>query len=285
MNNLNIRKINGYVVQMVADRIYALDEFGTDIIYLVEGEQRAMLVDTGAGIGPLRETLRALTDKPVFVVNTHGHVDHALGNYEFDEVYISERDEWMIEPSYMTKERWEEFCGREMKEPGYTGPDLTGRELQLKRPSGYIAEGKRFDLGGREFEAIGISGHTPGSMVFLDSKNRILISGDSVVSTPILIFDTYSTSVEEYFEGLKKLAARQEEFDLILPGHFLRPIGKKYLFDLMECAEEILEGSAKPEPGDFGHMSSEPALVHRCGQASIVYNEKHIRMQGESRKR
>lgn len=276
MDNLNIRKVNDYVVQLVADHIYALDEFGVDIMYLVEGRERAMLVDTGAGLGRLRDTAAALTDKPVFVVNTHGHVDHALGNYEFDEVYMSERDEWMVEPSYMTGERWQQFCAKEMKEPGYTGPDLTGKELRLAKPTGYIAEGMRFDLGGREFEAIGISGHTPGSMVFLDSKNRILIAGDSVVSTPILIFDTYSTSVEEYLEGLEKLAGRQEEFDLILPGHFLRPIGKRYLFDLMECAREILSGSAEPEPGDFGHMSSEPALVHRYGQASIVYNEKHI---------
>lgn len=277
MDNLNIRKINGYTVQLVADRIYALDEFGTDIIYLVEGEKRAMLVDTGAGLGQLKDTAKELTDKPIFVVNTHGHVDHALGNHEFDEVYMSEKDEWMIEPSYMTKESFEAFCVRQMAEPAYTGPDLGGKELRLAKPAGYIEEGMRFDLGDREFEAIGISGHTKGSMVFLDSKNRVLISGDSVVSTPILIFDTYSTSVEAYLEDLKKLAAREGEFDLIFPGHFLRPIGKRYLFDLMECAREILSGRAEPEPGDFGHMSSEPALVHRYGLASIVYNEKHIR--------
>lgn len=276
MDNLNIRKINDYVVQLVAGHIYALDEFGVDIMYLVEGRERAMLVDTGAGLGRLKETLGVLTDKPVFVVNTHGHIDHALGNYEFDEVYLNERDGWMIEPPYMTNEKWQAFGVRQMKEPAYTGPDLAGRSLCFHKPSGNITEGMRFDLGDREFEAIGISGHTAGSMVFLDSKNRILISGDSIVSTPILIFDTYSTSVEEYLADLKKLAARQEEFDLILPGHYLRPIGKRYLFDLMECAEEILAGSAKPEPGDFGHMSSEPALIHRYGQASIVYNEKHI---------
>ena len=183
----------------------------------------------------------------------------------------------MIEPSYMTWERWQAFRVKEMKEPGYTGPDLEGKELRLAKPSGYITEGMRFDLGDREFEAIGISGHTLGSMVFLDGKNRILISGDSIVSTPILIFDTYSASVEAYLEDLKKLAAREGEFDLIFPGHFLRPIGKKYLFDLMGCAEEIIAGHAEPEIIDFSHMSDEPALIHRYGQASIVYNEKHIR--------
>jgi len=277
MDNLNISKINGYAVQMVSEHIYALDEFGADIIYLAEGRERAMLVDTGAGLGRLKDTVEALTDKPVFVVNTHGHVDHALGDYEFDEVYLNEKDEWMIEPPYMTDERWQRFVRRQMKEPAYTGPDFDGRGVRLKKPSGKITEGMCFDLGDRKFEAIGISGHTPGSMVFLDSKNRILISGDSVVSTPILIFDTYSTSVEAYLRDLEKLAARQNEFDLILPGHYLRPIGKKYLFDLMECAGEILAGKAEPEEIDFSHMSSEPAWIHRYGQGSIVYNGKHIR--------
>lgn len=277
MDNLNLRNINGYAVQLVAEHTYALDEFGADIIYLAEGSERAMLVDTGAGLGRLRETAQTLTDKPVFVVNTHGHLDHALGNYEFDEVYMNERDAWMVEPPYMTDERWQEFCRRQRQESSYSGPDTSGRKLCFKKLSGKLEEGMRFDLGGREFEAIHVPGHTPGSMVFLDSGNRILISGDAVVSTPILIFDTYSTSVEQYLAGLNRLAERESEFDLILPGHYLRPIGKRYLFDLIECAREILEGRARPQQADFSHMSSEPAFIHRSGLASIVYNEKHIR--------
>lgn len=276
MDNLNIQKINGYTVQLVAENIYAIDEFGVDITYLVEGKDRAMLVDTGAGFGPLKETVKALTKKPVFVVNTHGHIDHALGNYEFEEVYINEKDKWMLTAPFMTKERWKEFCIRQMKEAHYTGPDLTDKEYPAEKPVGTITEGMKFDLGDREFEAIGVYGHTPGSTVFLDSKNRILIAGDSIVSTPILIFDTYSTSVEEYLENLEKLAARESEFDLIFPGHYVRPIGKRYLFDLMECARDILAGRATPEPGNFEHMSSEPTLVYRHGKGTIVYNEKHI---------
>ena len=47
MDNLNLRKINDYVIQLVADHIYALDEFGVDIMYLAEGKERAMLVEIG----------------------------------------------------------------------------------------------------------------------------------------------------------------------------------------------------------------------------------------------
>ncbi len=276
MDNLNIRNINGYTIQLVADHIYAIDEYGIDIMYLVEGSSRAMLVDTGAGVGPLKETAAQLTDRPVFVANTHGHIDHATGNHEFDEVYLNPEDQWMQEPPYMTEEHWKSFCAKTMQDPFYTGGDLSGKTLHAQKPPKELTEGMRFDLGDREFEAIGISGHTPGSMAFLDSRNRILIAGDSIVSTPILIFDAYSTSVRAYCDDLKKLAAREAEFDLILPGHFLRPIGKKYLFDLIACAEDILAGQATPKREDFSHMSSEEALSYRKGLATIVYNEKHI---------
>ena len=95
-----------------------------------------------------------------------------------------------------------------------------------------------------------------------------------MVSTPILIFDTYSSTVKEYAEGLKKLD--KEDFELIFPGHFLRPIGKAILHDLITCADKIVEGTATPEPIDFSHMSSEPAFLYKYGKGNIAYNDKHI---------
>ena len=57
-------------------------------IWLVEGREKALLVDTGLGVGDLRGEVEALTDKPVIVANTHGHGDHSGGNYAFDRVYM-----------------------------------------------------------------------------------------------------------------------------------------------------------------------------------------------------
>ena len=50
-----------------------------------------------------------------------------------------------------------------------------------------LSEHQIFDLGGRSLEVLFTPGHTPGSVVFLDRKNKFLFAGDSVVSTPILI--------------------------------------------------------------------------------------------------
>ena len=97
------------------------------------------------------------------------------------------------------------------------------------------------------------------------------------MSTPILIFEDYSTTVEEYHRALLKLAERAGEFDLILPGHFLRPVSKRYLFDLIGCAERILDGTVAVESEDFSHLSGAKAIKGVFGKASIVFNEAHIR--------
>lgn len=87
MDNMNIRKINGFTVQLVADGVYAIDEFGIALMYLIIGKTQALLLDTGVGAGNVHAVVKELTDLPCLVVNSHHHYDHAGGNVWFDEVY------------------------------------------------------------------------------------------------------------------------------------------------------------------------------------------------------
>ena len=68
-------------------------------MFLIEGDETAMLIETGAGMGDLKAQVEKLTDKPLIVVNTHGHVDHAGGNFQFPQVWLHEDDfhasDWM----------------------------------------------------------------------------------------------------------------------------------------------------------------------------------------------
>ena len=73
-------------------RIYGL---AGEQMYLVEGTQKAALVDTGSGAGSLRQYVETLTERPVIVLLTHGHVDHAMGAPEFDTVYMSRKDDYI----------------------------------------------------------------------------------------------------------------------------------------------------------------------------------------------
>ena len=61
MDNMNIRKINGFTVQLVADGVYAIDEFGIALMYLIIGKTQALLLDTGVGAGNVHAVVKELT--------------------------------------------------------------------------------------------------------------------------------------------------------------------------------------------------------------------------------
>src|SRR6478672_11535818 len=60
--------------------------------YLVTGSERALLVDTGTGIGDIRAVVYELTDRPVTLLNSHAHWDHLGGNWRFDGIWIHEAE-------------------------------------------------------------------------------------------------------------------------------------------------------------------------------------------------
>ena len=81
--------IQYYSAEKLNTHMTAIRSLTGEIMYLIEGEEKAVLVDTCLGVGHLRKFVETLTEKPITVILTHGHVDHALGAPEFDEVYMN----------------------------------------------------------------------------------------------------------------------------------------------------------------------------------------------------
>lgn len=61
-------------------------------VYLVQGTQGAVLLDTGFGIGDLRGFVERQVTTPYQVWLSHGHLDHAGGAAQFEEVFLSPED-------------------------------------------------------------------------------------------------------------------------------------------------------------------------------------------------
>ena len=80
---------------------YEIDEFDCSSIFLFVGKERALLLDTGCGIGDLKGVIRKITDKPYIVIASHGHMDHIGGAGAFDELYINPRgDNYFLDVSF-----------------------------------------------------------------------------------------------------------------------------------------------------------------------------------------
>ena len=67
--------------------IYEDGQFEEAISYLILGTEKAILFDTGIGIGDMKTVVSQLTTLPIIVVNSHTHYDHVGGNHQFDVVY------------------------------------------------------------------------------------------------------------------------------------------------------------------------------------------------------
>ena len=74
------------------ENLYQIKDALGSLITLVIGEEKALVFDTGYGIGDLNKEIKQITSKPLIVINSHGHMDHSCGNYQFDKVYIDKRD-------------------------------------------------------------------------------------------------------------------------------------------------------------------------------------------------
>ena len=78
-------------VVKVADYLYAIMEprhYEHTVLNLLVGEDRAILIDTGCGIGNPKAVVEQLTRLPVTVINTHTHLDHLGGNHQFRDIMM-----------------------------------------------------------------------------------------------------------------------------------------------------------------------------------------------------
>ena len=107
------------------ENIYQFKDRMGVLATLIIGEEKALLVDTCYGIANLKEHVETITDKPLIVVASHGHMDHTGGNYHFKEVFITKADKNLCE--LHNSEKWRKHS-RSIKIP-----DLEDIGLKITR--------------------------------------------------------------------------------------------------------------------------------------------------------
>ncbi len=258
----------------VAEGVWRIDDHKSDNMYLVEGSDKALLIDTGLGVAKLADFVKTLTSKPVTVVNTHGHQDHAGGDYQFKAVYAHPADFEYIQKSELTDARKGRIERSTKESPS---PDLVPVEDALKAPLAELMplkDGFVFDLGGRKLEVIHVPGHTPGEIVLLDAAHKIVFSGDND-NALVWLFLPMSLPLETYLQSLQKLQKRAGEFETIYPGHG-GALPRAFVAEQIACVESILDGTAKSEPY---HSFAGDAGLARYKTAEVAYDPAKLRVK------
>ncbi len=200
----------------IDERTWSIED-GFVRCFLVEGTEKALLVDSGVSGDGARTAAESLTKLPIELINTHADRDHIAGNSRFPYA--------LMHPA---------------EAANYHN---IGKGAGKIRP---VEDGETIDLGGRELRIILIPGHTPGSIALMDEERGMLFPGDTVQDGNIYMFGPMR-DMQAYILSLMKLEALGASIRLIYPSHGTMPLASSFIGKLRIKAEECLAGKLSKE--------------------------------------
>ena len=243
--------------------IYEPHQAEETIGYLIVGQKRALLFDTGMGISDVKKVTTELTKLPILVLNSHTHDDHVGGNWQFDTVYGMDTDFTRNDAKGSREDAQAEItsdqiCGSLPK--GFDPKAYVTRPWKIR---GYIHDGKRFDLGGRSIEVIATPGHTPDAISLIDRANGLLFTGDTYYPAPIWLFRP-ETDLDAYAASIRRLAALAPQVKLVLGAHNIPIASPAVLAQLVTAFDAVRAGKVTATPDSPGKV------LYKVGDISFL---------------
>ena len=269
-----------YQSEKITKNVTKIGDISGVYAYLVEGNQKAALIDTCTGYGDLKAYVEGLTQLPLTVICTHGHVDHAGGAYGFEEVYLNVKDFDLFK--WHTSLQFRKDQAKIMLDPAAYREE----DIMPQRENGFknLEDGQVFDLGGITLEAVALPGHTQGMTCVLFRENRALLLGDGCNSHTFM-FLPHSTSIENYKKNLQTLLDKHEtRYDTVLFSHGHNTGEKSIVNECIELCDEILAATTDNPPFEFLGMKGllAKAVNEKTGdrldgkKANIVFDPENV---------
>jgi Zn-dependent hydrolases, including glyoxylases len=240
-------------ISKLKDKIWVVETSDMTTMYIIEGEKSAMLIDTGTKCEDLDKVVSKITSKPLQVVLTHVHPDHAGNIGYFDEIYLHPADTVLL-GSY-----------------------------NYKGKLNFIKEGYIFDLGGIKIDIFSMPGHTPGSIILVDKQAGDCFSGDSFGSGQVWMQLEPHVPMITYFESCERMEKMmQAGIDKLWCGHYpfvKNYFGIDYIKKMKNLAKRLADGDqegATPAMMPPGMNFGGKPMTLADGNIAIVYNAEKI---------
>ena len=264
-------------IEYIQPGLWGFEDFFHSSAYLLEGKDRALLIDTGMAEVDFKRAAEGCTRLPITLAVTHAHRDHDGNAYQYDEVWMH-KDDIEIEKKHAADPR-------------------IPAEARI-RPEAFraLADGDVIDLGGGiEVKAIHVWGHTPGSLVFICEKLGLVFSGDAIGSGEVVllygkkdrgslrdVMTRYRGEVEHllneiraipdplFFGGHKYQDAScdHDQWERVYSGgvDYYNPLCREVAEDMRDLCTEVIEGRLESEP-----RTQDDGWLFRYRRAGILY--------------
>lgn len=221
------------------------------ISYLILGQKRALLFDTGMGISNIRKLAEGLTSLPLSVLNSHTHNDHVGDNWRFSQQQIYGMDTAFTRASAKGSraDAQAEITPGQLCGPlpaNFEAKSYSTRPFQIGH---WLHDGDTIDVGGRMLQVIAAPGHTPDSIALLDRQNGLLFTGDTYYPGPIFLYRP-ETNLDAYQATITKLAGMAPRLNLLLPAHNVPVASPGDLQRVLAAIQEVRAGKVKPSAHD-----------------------------------
>lgn len=171
-----------------------------------EESKSAVLIDVGGEFEELKLKLNSDGYEIKYILNTHGHFDHVLGEAQIQEkypdlkIYINKNDERHYSVLTKTLEYW-----------GF------GDEVPPLKPFATVDETTQLYLGKTQIKVIETPGHSKGSVSYY--VDGMLFSGDALFYGSIGRTDFIDGDFHELITSIKTKLFILPDETVVYPGH------------------------------------------------------------------
>ena len=179
--------------------------------YLILGEEKGVLFDSGAGYRSLKPVVDSLTDLPITVIASHLHYDHIGSHNDFENIAFLDI------PEITKRIKSDIFDISSKQHLGF----FDGVDVKKLKVTKLLKDKEEIRLGNRVISLIHTPGHTRESLCLYDNKRKQLYSGDLIY--PGLLYGILpSSSFNDYLNSLDKLKTVVSDKSKIYTAHGIR---------------------------------------------------------------
>lgn len=269
---MNAPSDDWYYTRQVAPGTWLIAEPQHVYSWLVEGSERAVLLDTGMGVMPIRPVAESLTNRPISVINTHYHFDHIGGNWEFNDISIHEIGAPLIEEQIPREvfDAYLDYSKRQLEaasaarpldkeffwllgpecDPRQFPPGWDGKAWDLKptKADATLKDGDAIELGDRTLKVIHAPGHSPDGICLFEEETGLLFAGDSSNAGPLYAHFPDS-DLNDLSRSAHLLADLRSAVKVAFFCHYGRPVAEPDLFtEIADGLDKVLAGEASTTP-------------------------------------
>lgn len=214
--------------------------------YLIVGSERAVLIDTGMGVGDIKALVETLTTRPVTVLNSHGHWDHIGGTHAFQatsEILIHRLGAAALRHGVDNSAMQAFLSSDQLLESLPPNFDLATVAIPGVEPNRLLDGGETLDLGDRLLAIVHALGHAPDLVVAVDRERGLLFSTDAAYAGA-LYAQLDGSDLVAYAATMRLLSDLVPSLRTVYPSHGASPISPTLIPRMRDALEAAVDGKS-----------------------------------------